>query len=73
MLEITQSGNDFDDPDVEYPYLIQHQVDWWMERIIPAMKFDDPETFKWRPNVDDEVEMNRNRWTSLYVAVLTNV
>ena len=64
--------NEFADPDVERPYLLQHQVVWWMEGIFPAMKFDDPETFEWRPNADSKVEMNRNRWTSLYIAVLNN-
>ena len=73
MLEITHSGNDFTDPDVERPYLVQHRVVWWMEGIIPAMKFDDLETYEWRPNANGEVEMNQNRWISLYVAVLNNV
>lgn len=72
VLEITHSENEFADPDVECPYLLQHRVVWWTGGIIPAMKLDDPETFEWQPNADGDVEMNRNRWISLYVAVLNN-
>ena len=72
VLEITHSGNDFTDPEDEQPWLVQHRVVWWMEGIIPAMKFDNPETYEWRPNAHGDVEMKRNRWVSLYVAVLNN-